>query len=90
MAEEIRVDKILDLRGWSCPWSILKAKSWLARMSAGQVLEVLSTDPNVRKNFPLVLRGAKDRIIRIDQVEDGFHVVIQKGADTKDGGYTPK
>jgi tRNA 2-thiouridine synthesizing protein A len=76
---ERRPDKVLDLRGWSCPWCILKAKSWLERMTPGQVLEVHCTDPNVRKNFSQVLERTKDRIIRWDQTEDYLYVLIQRG-----------
>ena len=52
-------DRVLDLRGWSCPWCILKAKSLLKRMSAGQILEVLITDPEAQVNFPLILKKSK-------------------------------
>ena len=39
-------DKVIDLRGMSCPWSILKAKSQLIAMKPGEVLEVLASDPH--------------------------------------------
>jgi tRNA 2-thiouridine synthesizing protein A len=76
---DMKGDKVLDLRGWSCPWCILKAKSWLARMDPGQVLEVLSTDPNVLKNFPLVLERTGDRILRMDQADDHFQIRVLRG-----------
>jgi len=74
-----QADKVLDLRGWSCPWCILKAKSWLTRMAPGQVLEVLSTDPNVLKNFPLVLERTGDRVLRMDSADDYFQVRVLRG-----------
>jgi len=72
-------DKVLDLRGWSCPLCILKAKSWLTRMDPGQILDVLSTDPNVLKNFPLVLERTGDRVLRMDQTDDHFQIRVLRG-----------
>jgi len=72
-------DKVLDLRGWSCPLCILKAKSWLTRMDPGQILDVLSTDPNVLKNFPLVLERTGDRVLRMDQADDHFQIRVLRG-----------
>jgi tRNA 2-thiouridine synthesizing protein A len=76
---ERQADKILDLRGWSCPWYMLKAKSWLGRMSPGQILEVLSTDPDVMKNFPRVLEQTADRVVSLDQNEGFYRVRIRRG-----------
>ena len=67
------------MRGWSCPWCIVKAKSWLRQMSPGQVLEVISTDPEAQKNFPQVLGRGRDRLISIEQYEDYYRLVIQRG-----------
>jgi TusA-related sulfurtransferase len=72
-------DRVLDLRGWSYPWCILKAKSWLVRMKPGQVLEVLFTDPGVQKNLPRVLERTSDRIIRWEQKEDYAGMLIRRG-----------
>lgn len=38
-------DQVLDAKGLNCPLPILKTKKMLKSMSAGQVLEVLATDP---------------------------------------------
>ncbi|MBW1797613.1 MAG: sulfurtransferase TusA family protein [Deltaproteobacteria bacterium] len=78
MKNEYQPDKVLDLRGWSCPWCIVKAKSWLRQMSPGQVLEVISTDPEVQKNFPQVLERGRDRLISVEQHEDYYRLLIQR------------
>lgn len=38
-------DQVLDAKGLNCPLPILKTKKMIKSMSAGQVLEVLATDP---------------------------------------------
>lgn len=39
------VDEVLDVKGLNCPLPILKTKVAINRMSPGQVLHVLATDP---------------------------------------------
>ena len=70
MERKGEADKVIDLRGMSCPWSILKAKSQLIAMAPGEVLEVLSTDPKMSEDFPKVLGKNGHQLIQIiDQPE---------------------
>jgi tRNA 2-thiouridine synthesizing protein A len=80
---EFKVDRILDLRGWTCPWCIVKTKSWLKRMNPGEILEVISTDPEVQKNFPHVLERSPDQVIRVEQKKDYFRLLIRRECDGK-------
>ena len=73
------VDKVLDLRGWSCPWCIVKAKSWLRRMEPGQVLEVLTTDPEAQGNFNNALRTGSDRVMAFRKHPEHFQLLIRHG-----------
>ena len=76
---EKKSDRVLDLRGWSCPWCILKAKSLLKQMSTGQILEVLSTDPEAQINFPLILKKSRDSVIKVEQDKEYFHLFLLRG-----------
>jgi len=76
---EKKSDQVLDLRGWSCPWCILKAKSLLKQMSTGQILEVLSTDPEAQINFPLILKKSRDKVIKVEQDTEYFHLFLLRG-----------
>jgi tRNA 2-thiouridine synthesizing protein A len=72
-------DKVIDLRGMSCPWSILKAKSELKRMDPGQVLEILGTDPLTLKDFPATLKETDDEVILVDESPGFFNLYVRKG-----------
>ena len=48
-------------------------------MSPGEILEVLSTDPQVRKNFPHILERSADRVISVDQNNGYYRVLVQRG-----------
>ena len=72
-------DKILDLRGWSSTWCIVKAKSWLNRMKPGEILELLGTDSETLRNLPSVLKSGNDRIIAVKEHRDYHRLLIRRG-----------
>lgn len=72
-------NKVIDLRGISCPWSILKAKSQLITMEPGEVLEVLCTDPLTLKDFPAVLKETDYKVLRVDEGPEFFSLYVRKG-----------
>jgi tRNA 2-thiouridine synthesizing protein A len=76
---EVQIDRVLDLRGWSCPWCIVKTRSWLSRMKQGQILELLGTDPEALKNLPSILKNGNDRIIEIQEYPDYHRLLIRRG-----------
>jgi tRNA 2-thiouridine synthesizing protein A len=49
-------DLELDARGLNCPLPILRAKKALKRMSSGQILHVVATDPGSIKDFEAFAR----------------------------------
>ena len=79
MEQAIKADKVLDARGWSCTWSILKAKSALELMRPGEVLEVLSTDPMTLKDLPTVLGQSSHHLIQIDREAAFSRFYVRRG-----------
>ena len=45
------VKKILDVKGLRCPIPVLKAEKMLKNLKTGDILEVLTTDPQAIKDF---------------------------------------
>ncbi len=48
----IKVEKVVDARGTSCPGPILAAKKGIPGVSVGGVMEVLATDSGTTKDLP--------------------------------------
>ena len=76
-------DKILDVRGWSGPWVILKAKSELNLMEPGQVLEVLVTDPMTLVDFPRFLGQSNHQLIHINEASGFTRLYVRRGYPDK-------
>jgi tRNA 2-thiouridine synthesizing protein A len=87
--KKTKVDKVLDVRGWSCPWCILKAQSLLRLMEPGKVLEVFASDPQILKDLPSVLKQRNDQLISVDQQSKGYRIYVRRG-EQKPKGATNK
>ena len=85
MEKITKAHKVLDVRGWSCPWCILKAESLLSLMKPGKVLEVLASDPQVIKDLPSVLRHRDDLLIKVDEQRDCYRIYVRRGEQKLQG-----
>ncbi|MGD8345663.1 MAG: sulfurtransferase TusA family protein [Lysobacterales bacterium] len=71
-------DKVLDAKGLNCPLPILKAKKALKDLSAGQTLEVLSTDPGSVADFQAFSRTTGNELVEHSQDGDVYTFLIRK------------
>ncbi|WNJ98933.1 sulfurtransferase TusA family protein [Thalassospiraceae bacterium LMO-JJ14] len=71
-------DQTLDTKGLNCPIPIVKAKKALADMSAGQVLEILATDPGAVKDFEAFTRKTGNELLEWNEDAGVFTFQIKK------------
>ena len=72
-------DKVLDAKGLNCPLPILKSKKALKDMTAGQILEVLSTDPGSVADFQAFSRTTGNELVEHSE-EGGVYTFLIKKA----------
>jgi tRNA 2-thiouridine synthesizing protein A len=71
--------KELDARGLNCPLPILKAKKALAEMASGELLKVVSTDPDrCATSRPSPARPATNSSSRPSNGGDFVHVLRRR------------
>ncbi len=61
--------KKLDVRGAKCPIPIVKAKKEMDTLAAGDVLEVIATDPGSMADFRGWVKTAKHAALRDQRTE---------------------
>jgi len=71
-------DTTLDAKGLNCPLPILKAKKALKGMDAGQVLEILSTDPGSVADFASFCRTTGNELLDSSEGDGLFTYYIKK------------
>jgi TusA-related sulfurtransferase len=67
MSEEIKADKVMDLKGLPCPMPVVKISKGIKEVEIGQVVEALTSDPGALADFPAWARTSGNEILKTDQ-----------------------
>jgi TusA-related sulfurtransferase len=68
----------LDTRGLDCPMPLLKAKRALNAMTAGQKLQVLSTDQGSVRDFKVFAEQSGHILLASDEADGVYRHLLQK------------
>lgn len=69
---EVAFDREVDVRGFNCPIPALRARAALQKMKRGQVLRVVSTDPNAERDFRVFSKRTGHALIAHSQAGKEF------------------
>jgi tRNA 2-thiouridine synthesizing protein A len=78
MSEEIKVDKVMDLKGLACPMPVVKVSKGIKEVEVGQVIEAETTDPGSLADFPAWARTSGNEIVKTDQSGDVIKFYIKR------------
>ena len=78
MAPLIQIDERVDAKGLSCPLPIVKTAQAIKAMAAGQVLEVLATDPGSVKDFAAWSKTTGHELVESSSDGAVYRFVIRK------------
>ena len=80
MSEEIKVDKVMDLKGLPCPMPVVKVSKGIKEVEIGQVIEAITSDPGSLADFPAWARTSGNEIIKTDQTNGLIKFYIKRAA----------
>jgi TusA-related sulfurtransferase len=80
MSEEIKADKVMDLKGLPCPMPVVKMSKGIKEVEVGQVVEALTTDPGALADFPAWARTSGNEILKTDQDGEVIRFYIKRVA----------
>jgi tRNA 2-thiouridine synthesizing protein A len=78
MSVQFQIDQRLDCKGLNCPLPILKTKKALDGMTAGQVLEMTSTDPGAKPDMEAFSRRTGHELLEVKEHSGLFTFYIRK------------
>ncbi|MBW2206742.1 MAG: sulfurtransferase TusA family protein [Deltaproteobacteria bacterium] len=67
MSEEIKVDKMMDLKGLPCPMPVVKISKGIKEVEVGQVVEAVTSDPGALADFPAWAKTSGNEILKTNQ-----------------------
>jgi tRNA 2-thiouridine synthesizing protein A len=68
----------LDARGLKCPMPIVKTAQAIKTVAAGELLEVLTTDPGSVADFSAWSRSTGNEIVEQSVADDVFRFVLRR------------
>jgi len=74
------IDKQLDIRGETCPYTYVKSKLAIEGMEKGQVLEITLKHKPAINNVPRSMENEGHKILDVSCVnENDFRILVEKG-----------
>ena len=77
---DVKVDKVLDLKGLNCPMPVLKTKKALDAMQGGEVMELLVTDAGSKSDIPALLNRTGNTLVEMKEAAGVYTFIIKKNA----------
>ena len=72
------VDAEVDARHLACPMPLLKAKQAIQRLTEGQRLRVLATDPGSVRDFQAWAGQSGHHLLSLTEKDDTFIYILRK------------
>lgn len=80
MSKDVKVDKVMDLKGLPCPMPVVKVSKGIKEVEVGQIIEVLSTDPGALVDFPAWAKTSGNEILDTVQNDGVIKIYIKRKA----------
>jgi tRNA 2-thiouridine synthesizing protein A len=75
---DFEIKKTLDFKGLACPMPIVKTSMEMPRISVGDVVEVLTTDPGSIADFPAWAKTTGNAVLEIKQEPGLIRIYIKR------------
>ncbi|HUI45242.1 MAG TPA: sulfurtransferase TusA family protein [Nitrospirota bacterium] len=84
MSEEIKADKMIDIKGQVCPYTFVRSKLTIEKMKLGEVLEIVTDHRPASENVPRSMENEGQKVLKIDQTgEKEWHIFVRKDKEKK-------
>ncbi|MGE5258912.1 MAG: sulfurtransferase TusA family protein [Hyphomicrobiales bacterium] len=80
MSDEIKVTKVLDLKGLACPMPVVKVSKGIKEVGIGEIVEAHTTDPGSLTDFPAWAKTSGNEIVKTDQQDKVIKFYIKRKA----------
>ncbi len=74
----MKADKVIDLRGLTCPGPILQTKKAIQELEPGQVLEIWGTDPGTKSDIPAWAKRTGHEFLGFEDAGDYIKFYVRK------------
>jgi len=84
MSDQIKADKTLDIKGQVCPYTFVRSKLAIEKMSLGEVLEIITDHRPASENVPKSMENEGQKVLKIEQTaEKEWRILVRKDREKK-------
>ncbi len=76
---DIKANSKLDTSGKCCPMPIVETNKAMKKISSGEVLEIIATDPGTLTDIPSWCERTGHTLMESGKCEGGFQFYVKKG-----------
>ncbi len=79
MAEEIKIDKTINIKGQICPYTFVRSKLAIEKMNLGEVLEIIVDHKPAIENVPKSMENEGQKVLKVEQMNaTDWRIVVRK------------
>jgi tRNA 2-thiouridine synthesizing protein A len=78
MAEDIKVDLELDLKGLLCPLPMVRVSQNITKVPVGGVIKAIATDPGSLADIPSWARTTGNEVIKTDRQDKNLIFYVKR------------
>ena len=79
MADEIKIDKTIDIKGQVCPYTFVRSKLAIEKMKIGEVLEIIVDHKPAIENVPKSMENEGQKVLKVEQLNPtDWRIVVRK------------
>ncbi len=79
MADDIKVDKTIDIKGQVCPYTFVRSKLAIEKMKIGEILEIIVDHKPAIENVPKSMENEGQKVLKVEQLNPtDWRIVVRK------------
>lgn len=78
MAEEIKADLELDLKGLLCPLPMVRVSQNITKVPIGGIIKAVATDPGSLADIPSWAKSTGNEVIKTEKIEKDLVFYIKR------------
>uniref|UniRef100_A0A7C4H7M5 UPF0033 domain-containing protein n=1 Tax=Thermofilum pendens TaxID=2269 RepID=A0A7C4H7M5_THEPE len=74
----MRVDRVLDTSGLSCPMPVVKTAKEISQVPVGGILKVIATDPGSLSDIPAWAKSQGHEVVKVEKESGRFVFYVKR------------
>ncbi|RMD58863.1 MAG: sulfurtransferase TusA family protein [Nitrospirae bacterium] len=72
---KVKANKVLDIRGEVCPYTLVKSKLGIESVDIGDVLEIILDYPEASQSIPKAMENYGHKVLCVEKINDKDWVI---------------